>query len=240
MNKEIEYGITGHLNNGLIEGYGKAIIVPGTGESEMTVRFNELPQGWDPRTIGLICCGRVIGYNSFEKDGAKNLENLSKGQITMGKHLPNVARTGFIYDEQNKLLTNVRAIADFDISRKSTHDISNISEGTSEIFPGINGIAEVKTPFYGSMVQVGPKVVAINTAYDIILEDGTLAHGTTFYPNFLPLQEETLDSPQLFTMTDLETSLKNNTLHIYTRSEVSPLVKSVNKEPAPKLQYQEK
>ena len=225
MNKTVEYILGGKFDNGTVKAYGKGFFNSKTGESELNVTFDKLPKNWDPRTITLICCYRMMGFNSLEIDGAKSLENLSQGKINIGTDLPDVTRKGFMYDEKGELLTNISAYADFDLQKNNNHDISTIKEGFSKLQPGVNGIDKIITPFSGSMMQVGPNLVVVNTSYEVILENGQRAFGTTMYPNYMPNQKEKLPFNQILTITDLETTLKDNKLEVYTKSTVEPMQK---------------
>ncbi|MGH4017295.1 MAG: hypothetical protein ACRDSL_25895 [Pseudonocardiaceae bacterium] len=55
-----DYRIEGHVNGRHVLGRGSGQIDPSTGVSEMDVRFERMAEGWDPRTIVLMCCDRAL------------------------------------------------------------------------------------------------------------------------------------------------------------------------------------
>lgn len=223
MLKDIEYVLTGELDNGTVEGRGRGSLNEITGEAELSVNFNQVPAGWDPRTIALICCYRACAVGAEEFEAASNLLTLSSGRMNMGIDLKGVSRRGIIYREGGELLTDISAFADSSFLNKDTYDRSFISHGHSSLFPGVNGIAKINTPFSGLMMQAGPGLVTLNTAYTVQLEDGTTAHGTTYYPHFLPNQRNAMNEPQEFRMEKVENHLAGKTLEVYTKASVRPL-----------------
>jgi hypothetical protein len=57
----------GHNINGRsLLGLGAGKTDPATGVSEMEISFEKLPDGWDPRTIVLMCCDRAVVMASRE------------------------------------------------------------------------------------------------------------------------------------------------------------------------------
>ncbi len=59
MPKDHEYCIEGHVNGRHVLGTGTGRIDTASGVSEMEVTFERITEGWDPRTIVLMCCDRA-------------------------------------------------------------------------------------------------------------------------------------------------------------------------------------
>jgi len=215
-----DYKIEGKINNGYVEGTGIGKIGK-DGVSELDVNFSSLPQGWDPRTIALICCGRALFMGSREEDGAINMYTASGGLVTIGKGLPMVNRRGVIRDAQGNLFADIQASSETNL-RGRGYDHSKIEGGYSKIEPGKNGIAAVD-PFSGVMMQAGPGVVNILTNYEITTEDGQTLYGFTFYPHALPAQQKELPFMQSLDVVSVEQELKGKKLHVRTVSRVAPV-----------------
>jgi hypothetical protein len=47
----------------------------------MEISFEKLPDGWDPRTIVLMCCDRAVVMASRETDGAVCMYRASGGYL---------------------------------------------------------------------------------------------------------------------------------------------------------------
>lgn len=86
----------------------------------------------------------------------------------------------------------------------------------------VNGIAEIR-PFSGVMVQAGPGLVTVTTSYEALLEDGSVLHGATYYPHWLPFQRVELPSVQRLWVTSIEQELNGSLLRVRTMSHVSPM-----------------
>ena len=182
------YHIEGNINGRNVRGLGAGSTNPAMGVSEMEVSFELLPEGWDPRTIVLMCCDRALVLASREANGAVGMFRASGGYLTIGRDLVNGHRWGVMRDGDGLIMVDVRAssVTDFraDAGR---YDHSRIEGGVSHLRRGANGIAHVR-PFTGVMVQAGPKLVTVSTNYEAVLEDGSTLYGTTFYPHYLPHQ----------------------------------------------------
>ncbi len=215
------YRIEGNINGRHVLGLGTGRIDPTAGVSEMEVSFEELPDGWDPRTIVLMCCARSTVMASRESGGAVGMFRASGGYMTIGHHLVNGLRKGMMRDAEGKVMVDVQAssITDF---RDDAYDHSRIEGGVSHLRAGVNGIAEIR-PFTGVMVQAGPNLVTVTTNYEAVLEDGTTLYGTTFYPHYLPEQKAVVPGLQLLTVHRVQQEFDGRRLRLRAESEVTPL-----------------
>jgi hypothetical protein len=189
----------------------------------LEVSFELLPEGWDPRTIVLMCCDRAVVMASREAGGAVGMFRASGGYLTIGRDLVNSHRWGMMRDIDGLIMVDVRAssVTDFrdDAGR---YDHSRIEGGVSHLRRGANGIAQVR-PFTGVMVQAGPRLVTVSTNYEAVLEDGSTLYGTTFYPHYLPHQEVELRGVQLLSVVSVDQEFDGRRLWVRTVSAVSPL-----------------
>lgn len=218
---EHSYRIEGNINGRVLLGIGVGKTNPATGVSEMEVYFEQLPIGWDPRTIVLMCCDRATVMASREKNGAVGMYRASGGYMTIGRHLVNGLRWGMMRDAEGQVMVDVRASSETDFRDNHPFDNSRVEGGVSHIKRGVNGIAEVR-PFSGVMMQAGPKLVTVTTNYEAVLEDGSTLFGTTFYPHYLPEQRVELPAIQLLSVS-VEQEFDGRYLRVRTESEVSVL-----------------
>jgi hypothetical protein len=216
------YRIEGNINGRNVLGLGAGRTDPTTGVSEMEVRFEKLPDGWDPRTIVLMCCDRATVMASRETPGAIGMYRASSGYMTIGRDLVNANRWGVMRDADGQIMVDVRASSVTDFRHESRYDHSRIEGGISHLHHGVNGIAEVR-PFTGVMVQAGPKLITVTTSYEAVLEDGTTLYGTTFYPHYLPTQQVELTGLQLLSILSVRQEFDGRRLWVRTESEVTPL-----------------
>lgn len=82
------YRIEGHVNGRHVLGEGSGKIDPSTGVSEMDVSFEKIADGWDPRTIVLMCCDRALIRAVRETAGTVGKYRASGGVLSIGRHLP--------------------------------------------------------------------------------------------------------------------------------------------------------
>jgi len=215
------YHIEGHINGRHIAGDGRGCTDPSRGLSEMEVRFQQLAEGWDPRTIVLMCCDRSTIMASREEGGAVGMYRASGGYLTIGRHLL-ANRTGVMRDVDGQIMVSVQARSETDFRGSRWFDRSWVEGGISHVRPGHNGIATVR-PFDGTMMQSGPAVVVVTTRYEAILEDGTTLYGSTFYPHFLPEQRVQVPGIQLLHVESVEQELTGTLLWVRVRSSVTSL-----------------
>ncbi|GAA3727936.1 hypothetical protein HDA32_000264 [Spinactinospora alkalitolerans] len=218
------YRIEGDINSRAVLGVGSGYTDPVAGTSEMEVRFERLPSGWDPRTIVLMCCERATVTCSRESDGAVGMFQASGGYLTIGRDLVKVERRGTMRNAEGQIMVDVHASSVTDFRGEHRYDHSRIEGGTSHIHYGENGIAEVR-PFTGVMMQAGPNLITVTTSYEAVLEDDSTLYGTTFYPHYLPQQRVQLPGLQLLSLVSIEQEFDGRTLWVRTESEVTPLTR---------------
>ena len=216
------YRIEGNINGRPVLGLGTGRTDPASGVSEMEVHFEYLAEGWDPRTIVLMCCDRATVMASREIGSAVGMYRASGGYMTIGRDLVNAFRRGLMRDEAGTIMVDVQASSVTDFRHETRYDSSRIEGGISHLRRGVNGIAEVK-PFRGVMMQAGPRLVTVTTSYEALLEDGSTLYGTTFYPHFLPEQQAQVPGFQTLSVTSVEQEFDGRNLWVRTTSEVSPL-----------------
>jgi hypothetical protein len=221
-----DYRIEGHINGRKILGIGSGSTDPISGVSEMHVMFKELAEGWDPRSIVLMCCDRSMIMSSQENDGAVGMYRASGGHLTIGRDLVGGRRWGIARNAKGEIMVDVQASSETDFRGSERFDRSRVEGGISHLVPGINGIASVKT-VEGVMMQAGPNVVTVTTHYEVGLEDGSTMFGTTFYPHFLPEQKVRVPGFQFLLVDSIEQKFDGASLWVRTHSSVRPLVESV-------------
>lgn len=216
------YSIVGNLEGSPIEGHGVIRADPHQGLGEIEVKFQKRPRLWDPRTIVLCCCSRAIGAPARQSYGAASLLDLSGGFITIGEDLQGVCRRASIVDDEGLLRAEISATSLTNLSGDNPYDRSRVVGGFSRMEPGASGVAAIET-VSGIMLQCSPHLVTLTTTYDIVCEDGSTLHGTTYYPHFLPRPVGTMVAPQHFELQVEELSFDNETMFARTYASVTPI-----------------
>jgi hypothetical protein len=188
----------------------------------MSVTFEQVPDGWDPRTIVLMCCDRALIMAAQETVGTVGMLRASGGLLSIGRDLPGNDRESFIRDANGKTMAHVRASSATDLRPESRYDHSRIEGGFSSFRPGVNGIAHVPA-FDGVMMQAGPSLIVVTTRFAVELEDGSTVYGTTNYPHYLPQQVVELPYYQLLRVESVKQDFDGKDLYSRVATRVLPL-----------------
>lgn len=217
-----DYRIEGHVNGRHVLGRGRGEIDPENGVSEMEVTFERMADGWDPRTIVLMCCDRALIMGAQETHGTVGMFRASRGLLSIGRDLPGNGRDSYMRTADGRTMAHVRATSNTNFATSHPHDESRIEGGISHLRRGVNGIREIPS-FDGIMMQAGPKLVVVTTRFSAELEDGSTIYGSTNYPHYLPAQEVEVPYYQLVRVESVEQHLEGN--HLYSRivTRVLPL-----------------
>lgn len=222
-----DYRIAGHVNGRHVLGTGSGQIDPGTGVSEMDVTFEKIADGWDPRTIVLMCCDRALIMAARETPGTVGMHRASGGVLSIGGHLPGYGRESVMRTASGELMAHVRATSETDFRAGQPYDRSRVEGGFSHLRRGVNGISHIPA-FDGVMMQSGPNTVVVTTRYTAELEDGTTIYGSTTYPHYLPEQAVQVPCFQILRVESVEQELAGNCLY----SKVTTCVLPLNPPPA--------
>jgi len=173
MSKKMhDYWIEGHVNSRHVSGRGTGLIDLTSGVSEMEVTFERIADGWDPRTIVLMCCDRALIMAAQETPGAVGMLRASGGYLSIGRHLAGNGRDSVMRTAEGEIMAHVRATSMTDFRTDNAFDHSRIEGGLSHLRRGINGIKHIPA-FDGIMMQAGPNLVVVTTRFTAELEDGT-------------------------------------------------------------------
>ncbi|WP_116042958.1 hypothetical protein [Amycolatopsis palatopharyngis] len=217
-----DYRIEGHVNGRHVLGRGSGEIDPSTGVSEMDVRFERMADGWDPRTIVLMCCDRALIMAAQETMGTVGMYRASGGVLSIGGHLPGNSRDSVMRTADGELMAHVQATSMTDFRAEEAFDHSRIEGGFSHLQRGINGIKHIPA-FDGVMMQAGPNLVVVTTRFSAELEDGSTIYGSTNYPHYLPEQAVEIPYYQLLRVESVEQELDGNHLYSKVTTRVLPL-----------------
>lgn len=217
-----DYRIEGHVNGRHVLGRGAGEIDTSTGVSEMEVTFDRMADGWDPRTIVLMCCDRALVMAAQETAGTVGMYRASGGVLTIGGHLPGNGRDSVMRNAEGELMAHVQATSTTDLRGDQRFDHSRIEGGFSHLRRGTNGIAHIPA-FDGVMMQAGPNLVVVTTRFTAELEDGTTIFGTTNYPHYLPEQAVEIPYYQILRVESVEQELDGNHLYSKVTTQVLPL-----------------
>ncbi|QVQ51096.1 hypothetical protein J4H86_19995 [Spiractinospora alimapuensis] len=218
-----DYSITGHVNGRHIQGRGTGAIDPSTGVSEMDVTFERIADGWDPRSIVLMCCDRALIMAAREELGAVGMFRASGGELTIGGHLPGNGREGVMRTGRGELMAHVNATSRTDLRGDAPFDHSRVEGGFSHLKQGLNGIKRIP-PFDGVMFQAGPNLVVVTTRFVAELEDGSTIFGSTNYPHYLPDQVIEIPGHQQLRVESVEQRLDGSHLYSKVTTSVMPLI----------------
>lgn len=207
-----DYRIDGHVNGRNVLGRGQGEIDPDSGTSEMEVTFERMADGWDPRTIVLMCCDRALIMAAQETPGTVGMFRASGGVLSIGGHLAGNSRESVMRTVDGELMAHVRATSWTDLRGDNPSDVSRIEGGFSHLRRGVNGIKHIPA-FDGVMMQAGPSLVVVTTRFTAELEDGSTIYGSTNYPHYLPEQMVEIPYYQLVRVESVEQELNGSQLY---------------------------
>lgn len=210
------------MNGRHVLGRGVGEIDPSTGVSEMNVTFERMAEGWDPRTIVLMCCDRALILAAQETPGTVGMYRASGGVLSIGGHLPGNGRDSAMRNTEGELMAHVQATSQTDFRGEKPFDHSRIEGGFSHLRRGVNGIKHIPA-FDGVMLQAGPNLVVVTTRFTAELEDGATIYGSTNYPHYLPEQVVEIPYYQLVRVESVEQDLDGNHLYSKVTTRVLPL-----------------
>lgn len=208
MKLDVDYELTGCINNAPVEisGNGTADFI--SGEYEMTLRLPRIPMHWDPAFVILICCDRMLGVCAKESPGAKNIHSLSGGN-----HVLRWRQAG-IYDEQGREVGYASASS-------HGHREGNKLISRSQLLTGhvhldlLEQVTEIEIPYRATMMPFGPDMILITSAYSFRTDHENAYKGFTVYPYKMSPQpamseeqnaENTIAGPQLLTVENVSMS----------------------------------
>ena len=208
MKLDVDYELTGCINNAPVEITGHGMADFSTGQYEMTLRLPRIPMHWDPAFVILICCDRMLGVCAKESPGAKNIHSLSRGN-----HVLRWRQAG-IYDEQGREVGYVSASS-------HGHREGNRLISRSQLLTGrvhldlLEQVTEIDFPFNATMMPFGPEMVLVTSAYSFRTDHGNAYKGYTVYPykmspqpadNKVQSTQNTIPGPQLLTVDNVSMS----------------------------------
>ncbi|WP_026455083.1 hypothetical protein [Saccharomonospora iraqiensis] len=217
-----DYRIEGHVNGRHVLGRGVGEIDVATGVSEMEVCFERMADGWDPRSIVLMCCDRALVMAARETADTVGMFRASGGVLSIGGHLPGNGRDSVLRTAEGELMAHVRATSTTDFRSGQPFDHSRVEGGISHLRRGVNGIRHIPA-FDGVMMQAGPNLVVVTTRFTAELEDGTVIHGSTNYPHYLPEQTMEIPEHQLLHVESVGQELDGDHLHSTVTTQILPL-----------------
>lgn len=217
-----DYRIEGHVNGRHVLGRGVGEIDTSSGVSEMDLTFDRMAEGWDPRTIVLMCCDRALIMAAQETPGTVGMYRASRGVLSIGGHLPGNSRESVMRNGDGDVMAHVRATSQTDLRAAEPFDHSRIEGGFSHLWRGVNGIKHIPA-FDGIMMQAGPNLVVVTTRFTAELEDGRTIYGSTNYPHYLPEQAVEIPYYQLVRVESVEQELDGNNLYSKVTTRVLPL-----------------
>ena len=188
----------------------------------MDVTFAEMADGWDPRTIVLMCCDRALIMAAQETAGTVGMYRASGGVLSIGGHLPGNPRDSVMRTAEGELMAHIQATSATDLRAEEPYDHSRIMGGFSHLRRGVNGIRHIPA-FDGVMMQAGPNLVVVTTRFTAELEDGSTLYGSTNYPHYLPEQAVQIPYYQIVRVESVEQALDGDHLYSKVTTRVLPL-----------------
>ena len=192
MKLDVDYELTGCVNNAPLEVRGRGVADFEAGRYQMDLRCRRVPMHWDPALVILICCDRMYGVCAKEGAGAKNIHSLSGGD-----HVLPWRRAG-IYDEQGREVG-------YACASSHGHRKDDILISRSQLLTGhihldlLEEVTEIVTPYDGTMMAFGPDMLLLTSAYSFGTDHGNSYKGFTVYP-YKMCPPATIEAPQLVTV----------------------------------------
>lgn len=198
MKLDVDYELTGCVNNTQIEVKGKGQADFDTGRYEMSLQLPTIPMHWDPAYIILICCDRMLGVSAREAGGAKNIYSISGGDYTIqdrsgegftidGRKIAHASASSLGYITGNKIVSRSQLL---------------------ECWVRLNlleEITKIHQPYYGTMVPFGDDGILVTSSYSFETNQGNTYRGFTNYP-YKSGTKQTIAGPQLLSIADLKFS----------------------------------
>jgi hypothetical protein len=198
MKLDVDYELTGCVNNAPVEVKGKGTADFDAGRYEMTLRLPRVPMHWDPAFVILICCDRMLGVCAKESPGAKNIHSLSGGAHTLAW------RQAGIYDEQGREVGYASASSHG--HREGDRLISRSQLLTGHIHLDLlEQVTEIVTPYNATMMPFGPDMLLMTSAYSFKTDHGNTYKGFTVYP-YKMSPAATIAGPQMLTVESVSMS----------------------------------
>jgi len=201
MNKlDVDYKLTGCVNNTPLEVIGKGMADFANGHYEMTMRMDNVPMHWDPAFVILICCDRMLGVCAKEHGTAKNIHSLSDGSHILAW------RQAGIYDEQGREVGYANASS-------HGHREGNTLVSRSQILTGhihldlLEEVTKISTPYNAMQMPFGDTMTLLTSAYSFETDHGNKYKGFTVYPYKIPqekLQGKMVSDFQLLTIENID------------------------------------
>lgn len=222
MKLDVDYQLTGCVNNAPLEVTGKGIADFSFGIYEMSLSLPRVPMHWDPAFVILICCDRMMGVCAKQEKNALNIHSLSGGNHTLAW------RQAGIYDEGGREVGYASASSH---GRKEGNTLFSRSQLlTGHIHLGLlEKVIRIATPFTATMMKFGPDMVLITSAYSFETDQGNKYKGYTVYP-YRMADKKTIDGPQLLTIESVDFERKpsgesrdSETFNFTIQSKVSEL-----------------
>ena len=196
MKLDVDYELTGCVNNAPVEVTGTGTADFDTGRYEMSLRVPRVPMHWDPAFVILMCCDRMLGVCAKEVGEARNIYQLSDGNHVLAW------RQAGIYDDQGREVGYASASSHG--RREGNVLISRSQLLTAHIHLDLlEQVKAIDTPYSATMMQFGSDMVLMTSAYSFETDHGNSYKGFTVYPYKMPASTA-ISAPQLLTVESVE------------------------------------
>lgn len=194
---DVDYKLTGCVNNTPLEVIGTGLADFEEGRYEMKMKMDQVPMHWDPAFVILICCDRMLGVCAKEVGSAKNIHSLSDGYHLLGW------RQAGIYDEQGREVGYANASS-------HGHRDGNRLVSRSQILTGhihldlLEEVTRIDTPYNAMQMPFGANMTLLTSAYSFETDHDNRYKGFTVYPYKIPNERLVGRMPESYQVLTIE------------------------------------
>lgn len=216
---DVEYFLSGDVNNSRVKAHGKGTLDPDTGDYAIDLVFTDIPMQWDPAFSFLMT--DTNGNSSPQRVGkAQSMLSIEdKGYIVSW-------RGAYIYDDVGRHVGHITASSKTSFSENKLTMHSEIHHGYTNLLLD-EQVIEIETPYKG-LVMPTEMADLVTFAYKFRTDKGNRYWGWTTYP-YISNSGRRFDAPheiivEKVSLARSRQSDGNEVLNYSRRSQISRLV----------------
>lgn len=195
MKLQVDYKLSGCVNNGPVQVTGSGVADLSVGRYSMDLECEQVPIGWDPAFIIMICCDLLIGSCAREVNGAQNVFSVSRGRYSVPE------RRAVIYDAACRKMGDVAATSHGWRDGNMMFSRSHILAGDVRFCVG-EEIVEIDAPLRALMRPFGDDMILATSGYAFTTNLGGRYRGYSVYP-FHVQDQRTIKQDQVLTLDEV-------------------------------------
>lgn len=175
MSTDVFYELSGVANGAPLYMSGQGVVDELTGSYDLDLDIQHFPMGWDPATIILICCDRMLGFGSQAASDAMNLHSRCGDDYTI------LDRSGEGRTTNGRTLFRARASSIGGFENGKIYNRSQIHEATFNLLPE-ERITEIRAPYTAIIQRMERNVLLMTSTFKFSTNFENDCYGFTNYP----------------------------------------------------------